>query len=218
MGRSGDCADATAGMVCPPVSVVGVRASDNNGDGVGDDPVSRFGDGAGRGAGDDTCIRIGGVPALSSAKVSVSEPPPVPAAVSVAAPAARTTTASIGYVQARGPPPESGVVARDERLSVSRVVPAMAVEVAGRVVTYQEVTVVSLPEFECAADSPKPVAAVLVMTATAVLAAVVAAPAPLLPQAGYGAEQPSLWYPPACQAAKRPKIRLRGQGSLQRGS
>ena len=43
----------------PPVSAVGVRASDNNGGGVGDDPVSLVGDGAGRGVGDDTYSRIG---------------------------------------------------------------------------------------------------------------------------------------------------------------
>ena len=135
MGRSGDCADATAGMVCPPVSVVGVRASDNNGDGVGDDPVSRFGDGAGRGAGDDTCIRIGGVPALSSAKVSVSEPPAVPAAVSVAAPAARSTIASTRSVQGLGLPPGSSVAVGDGRLSVSRMAPVVTAEVAGREVT-----------------------------------------------------------------------------------
>ena len=71
------------------------------------------------------------VPAPSSAKVSVSEPPAVPAVVSVAAPAATLTTASIGSVQALRPPPEPGVAARDERLSVSRVVPAVTVEVAG---------------------------------------------------------------------------------------
>ena len=53
---------------------------------------------------------------------------------------------------------------------MSRVVPAVTVEVAGRAVTYQEVAVVSLSEFECAAASPKSVAAELVMTATAVLA------------------------------------------------
>ena len=82
----------------------------------------------------------------------------------------------------------------DERFSVSRAVPAVTVEVAGKAVTYQEVAVVSLSEFECAAASPKPVAAVLMMTATAVLVAVVAVPAPLLPQAVCGAAQPSLWF------------------------
>ena len=46
-GRSGNSADAAADMVSPTVSVVGVRASDNNGGGVGDDPVSKVGDGAG---------------------------------------------------------------------------------------------------------------------------------------------------------------------------
>ena len=59
--------------------------------------------------------------------------------------------------------------------------------------TYQEVAVVSLPGFKCATASPKPVSAVLVMTAATVLAAVVAAPAPLIPQAAYGVAQPSLW-------------------------
>ena len=44
----------------PPVSVGGVRANDNNGGGVGSDPVSRVGDGASRGVGDDTCSRVGG--------------------------------------------------------------------------------------------------------------------------------------------------------------
>ena len=46
-------------MVSPPVSVVGVRASDNNSGGVDDDPVIRVGGGAGRGVGDDTCSRFG---------------------------------------------------------------------------------------------------------------------------------------------------------------
>ena len=92
---------------------------------------------------------------------------------------------------------------------MSRVVPAVTLEVTGRVVTYQEVAVVSLSEFECVAASPKPVAAVLVMTATAVLAAVVAAPVPLLPQAAYGAVQPPLWCPPLWQAAKLPRVHLR---------
>ena len=82
-------------------------------------------------------------------------------------------------------------------------------EVAGRAVTYQEVAVVSLSEFECAAAFPKPVAAVLVMTAAAVLASVVAAPAALLPQAAYGAAQPSLWCPPLWQAAKLSRVNLR---------
>ena len=98
---------------------------------------------------------------------------------------------------------------RDKRLSVSRVVPAVTLEVAGRAVTYQEVAVVSISEFECAAASPKTVAAVLAMTATAVLAAVVDAPAPLPPQAAYGATQPSLWCPPLWQAAKLPSVHLR---------
>ena len=89
------------------------------------------------------------------------------------------------------------------------VVPAVPVEVAGKAVTYHEVAVVSLPEFECATASPKPVAAVLSMTRTAVLAAVVAAPAPFLPQAAYGAAQPSLWFLPIWQATKLPKVHLR---------
>ena len=110
------------------------------------------------------------VPAPSSAKVSVSDPPAVPAAVSVAAPAERSTTASIWSVQALEPPPESRIAVRDKRLSVSRVVSAVTVEVAGRAVTYQEVGLVSLSKSECATASPKPAAAVLVMTATAVLA------------------------------------------------
>ena len=46
-GGSGGSDDAAADMVSPSVSVVGVRASDNNGGGVGDDPVSKVGDGAG---------------------------------------------------------------------------------------------------------------------------------------------------------------------------
>ena len=148
-------------------------------------------------------------PAPSSAKVSVSEPPAAPAAVSVAAPAVRSTSALTGPVQVLGLPPESGVAVRDDRLSVSRVVPPVTVEVAGRVVTYQEVAVVSLPKFECATASPKPVAAVLAMTATAVVAAVVAAPAPLLPRTAYGAAQPSLRCLPVWQAAKLPKAHLR---------
>ena len=99
---------------------------------------------------------------------------------------------------------------RNNRLSVSRVVvPAVTLEVGGRAVTYQEVAVVSLSEFECAVASPKPGADVLVMTATAVLAAVLAAPAPLLPQAAYGAAQPSPWCPPLWQAAKLPSVHLR---------
>ena len=116
------------------------------------------------------------VPATSSGKVSVSEPPVVPAAVSVAASAERSTTASIGSVQALGPPPESGVAGRDKRLSLSRVVPAVTMKVAGRAVTYQEVVLVSSLSFVCGSPSK-----------TAVLAAVVAAPAPLLPQTAYGA-------------------------------
>ena len=58
-GRSGDCADAAAGIVSQPVSVVGVRASDGNDGGVGDDPVSRVGDGAGRGVSDGACSWVG---------------------------------------------------------------------------------------------------------------------------------------------------------------
>lgn len=79
---------------------------------------------------------------MSSAKVSVSESQAVPAAVSVAAPAARSTVASTGTVRSLGPPPESGVAVRDERLSVLRAVLAATVEVAGRTVPYQEVVVV----------------------------------------------------------------------------
>ena len=148
------------------------------------------------------------MPAPSSSKVSVSKPPAVPAVVSVAVSAERSATASTGFVQTLGPRHESGIAVRDKRLPVLRVVPAVTLEVAGRAVTYQEVAVVSLSEFECAAAFPKPVAAVLVMTAAAVLASVVAAPAALLPQAAYGAAQPSLWCPPLWQAAKLSRVNL----------
>ena len=147
--------------------------------------------------------------ATSSAKVSVSESPAVLAAMSVAAPAARLTSASPWTVQAIEPPPESGVVVRDERLSVSRATPAVTLEVAGRTARYQEVAVVSLPEFECAIAPPKPAVAVMAMTAAAVLVAVMATPAPLLPQPAYGAAQPPLWFPPMWQAAKLPNVQLR---------
>ena len=152
-------------------------------------------------------------PATSSAKVPVSESPAVPAAVAADAHAARSTTASTGTVQVLGPPPKSEVAVRDERLSVSRAAPAVTVEVAGRAVRHQEVAVVSLPEFEHATASPIPVAAVMAMTAVGAIATVVVAPAPLVPQAAYGAAQQLLWCPPARRAAKLPEVQVRAQGS-----
>ena len=71
----------------------------------------------------------------SSAKASISEPPAVPAAVSVAAPAARSTIASTRSVQGLGLPPGSSVAVGDGRLSVSRMAPVVTAEVAGREVT-----------------------------------------------------------------------------------
>lgn len=122
----------------------------------------------------------------------------------------RRLNSSTGMDQALGPPPEPGVVMRDERFSLSRVAPEMTVEVTGRMVTYQEVAVVSLPEFKCATACPNPAAAaVMTMTAAAVLATVVAAPGLLLPQAGYGAGQPSMWCLPMLQTAQLPKVHLR---------
>lgn len=149
------------------------------------------------------------VPATLSAKASIPKPPVVPAVVIVATPAARSTTASIETFKAVGPSPGSGVAVREARSSVSRVAPAVTMKVDGRTVTSLEVAVVSLYEYECVTASPKPAAAVMAMTAAAVLAAVVAAPAPLLPQAAYGPAQPPLWCPAMWQAANPPKAHLR---------
>ena len=72
---------------------------------------------------------------------------------------------------------------RDERPSVPRA--AHAVEVAGK--AYQEVAVVSLPEFECETVYPKPFPAVMAMIGGEALVAVVAALAHVLLRATYGA-------------------------------
>ena len=121
-GRGGGFANAAAGAVSIPVSIVGVQSGDRKCGNVGDVPVSRVCDGEGRDERRRRHRQQGRrVPATSSAKVSVSEPPAIPAALSVVAPAVRSTTVSTETVQGLRPPPGSGVTVRDARPSVSRV-------------------------------------------------------------------------------------------------
>ena len=133
--------------------IVGVRVSDKNGGGVGDDPVSRVDDGVGRGVGDDTGSWVGGgARAVVGEGVCVGTTSDTCCSVSGHT-CGESTTASIGSVQGLGPPPESGVAGRDKRLSLSRVVPAVTLKVAGRAVTYQEVVLVSSLSFVCGSPS-----------------------------------------------------------------
>ena len=178
-------------MVSPPISVVGVRASDDNGGGVVDDAVSRVGDGAGGGVGDDTCSRVGG-----GSRAVVGEGVCIGATGGTCCSVSGRTRGDVDDCLdwvCSGAKTTSGARSSGEGRTTLSVEGGSGGDGGSGWVTYQEVAVVSLPGFKCATASPKPVSAVLVMTAATVLAAVVAAPAPLIPQAAYGVAQPSLW-------------------------